>query len=147
MWCSLTHMECCLSLYAYPSSRHWLLSIIFLPIIFSLWWTCATHSHFPFFVLFVLFRGILNTVQVTGAWAGHYEFNTMDHNGIVGRHPYSPNLYLITGFSGHGLQQSPAAGNALSELILDGKYSSIDLSRFGFDRFLTGELVPEKNVF
>lgn len=61
-------------------------------------------------------------VQVVGSWAGHYEFNTVDHNGIVGRHPYYPNLYVITGFSGHGLQQSPAAGEALAELIIDGTY-------------------------
>ena len=42
------------------------------------------------------------------SWAGYYELNTFDHNGIVGAHPQWTNLFFANGFSGHGLQQSPA---------------------------------------
>ena len=40
--------------------------------------------------------------QVNNAWAGFYEYNTFDENGIVGPHPYYNNLYIASGFSGHG---------------------------------------------
>jgi FAD-dependent oxidoreductase domain-containing protein 1 len=39
---------------------------------------------------------------VTNAWSGYYEYNTYDQNGIVGPHPYYTNMYIATGFSGHG---------------------------------------------
>lgn len=80
------------------------------------------------------------------SWAGHYDFNVADQNAILGPHPEISNFYFVNGFSGHGLQQSPAAGRAISELILHGTYKTLDLSRFGFSRFATGDLVKERNV-
>ena len=80
------------------------------------------------------------------SWAGFYEYNTFDQNGIVGAHPEVKNLYFMNGFSGHGIQQSPAVGNAISELIVDGKYSTIDLTRFGYQRILDNVLLKEKNI-
>ena len=80
------------------------------------------------------------------AWAGHYDFNTLDHNAILGPHPAVAGLMFINGFSGHGLQQAPAAGRALAELIVHGGYRSLDLSVFGFDRILRNEPVLELNV-
>ena len=44
-------------------------------------------------------------VKVLNQWAGWYEYNTEDQNGIVGFHPDCKNLVLANGFSGHGLQQ------------------------------------------
>lgn len=41
-------------------------------------------------------------IKVKNAWAGYYDFNTFDENGIIGAHPYYNNLYIATGFSGHG---------------------------------------------
>lgn len=41
-------------------------------------------------------------IKVKSAWAGFYEYNTYDENGIVGPHPYYHNLYIASGFSGHG---------------------------------------------
>ena len=55
-------------------------------------------------------------------------------------------MYFATGFSGHGIQQSPAVGNALSELFIDGKYSEIDLTRFGYERLIDNKPVREINV-
>lgn len=43
-----------------------------------------------------------NAIKVKSAWAGFYEYNTYDENGIVGPHPYYHNLYIASGFSGHG---------------------------------------------
>ncbi|KAL0183014.1 hypothetical protein M9458_022389, partial [Cirrhinus mrigala] len=73
------------------------------------------------------------------AWAGFYDYNTFDQNGIIGLHPLVPNMYFATGFSGHGLQQSPA-------LILDGGYKTIDLSAFDLKRILLHEPILESNI-
>lgn len=84
--------------------------------------------------------------QLQSAWAGLYEYNTFDQNGIIGPHPVLQNLVFANGFSGHGIQQSPAVGRAVSEVIVDGRTHSIDLSDFGFQRILDGKLLREKNV-
>jgi len=85
-------------------------------------------------------------IKLKSAWAGYYDYNTFDQNGIIGHHPYHQNLLFATGFSGHGIQQGPAVGRAIMELILEGKFLSIDLSRFSFKRIITGEPVFEKNI-
>lgn len=68
------------------------------------------------------------------AWAGHYDMNLFDHNAILGAAPGVENLLLANGFSGHGLQQSPAVGRGLAELITYGGYRSLDLSPLAYDR-------------
>ena len=85
-------------------------------------------------------------IRIIHAWAGHYDFNTFDHNVIVGPHHLVSNFYFANGFSGHGLQQSPAIGRALSELIIDGKFTSLDLSKFSFSRILENKPIIELNV-
>ncbi len=85
-------------------------------------------------------------IKLTGAWAGHYDYNTLDHNAIIGPHPDVENLFFCNGFSGHGLQQSPAAGRAVSELLLYGEYRSLDLSRLSFDRIAKGQPIKEGSV-
>lgn len=86
------------------------------------------------------------SLKLGSSWAGHYAVNTRDHNAILGPHPRLPNLFFANGFSGHGLQQAPGVGRAISELILYGAYRSLDLSRFSLRRFETGELIQERNV-
>jgi len=80
------------------------------------------------------------------AWAGYYEVNDFDHNAIVGLHPSLDNLYFINGFSGHGLMQAPAAGRALAERIVEGRYVSVDLAPLGFERLLENRRLEEANV-
>jgi len=82
-------------------------------------------------------------IKMAGAWAGHYDYNTVDQNAVLGPHPKLANFYFANGFSGHGLQQSPAAGRAIAELIVHGHYRAIDLRRFGYARFEAGEPVRE----
>ena len=85
-------------------------------------------------------------VKLQRAWAGHYDYNTLDQNGIIGAHPEIGNFLFAKGFSGHGIQQAPATGRAIAELIVDGRFTSIDLTRFGYERIRDGRPLPELNV-
>lgn len=85
-------------------------------------------------------------IKVVNQWAGHYDFNTLDHNLIVGRHPEVGNFVYANGFSGHGLQQGPAAGRGVSELIIYGGFRTLDLSEVGFERIAEGRPFLEKAV-
>jgi FAD-dependent oxidoreductase domain-containing protein 1 len=87
-----------------------------------------------------------DAIRVTNAWAGYYEMNTFDHNAIIGRHPEVTNLLFANGFSGHGIQQSPAVGRAVAELIVHGRFVTLDLSTFGYERIAAGRPVIERNV-
>jgi sarcosine oxidase subunit beta len=74
--------------------------------------------------------------------AGLYE-NTPDHHAIIGGCAEIEGLYFCSGFSGHGVMHSPAAGRAIAEIILDGKASFLDVSCLNLERFSTGELLHE----
>lgn len=84
--------------------------------------------------------------RVGKPWAGHYDVNTLDHNLILGAHPALDNLLFANGFSGHGLQQSPAVGRALAELVVARRFETLDLSAFGWQRVLEGRPMREINV-
>ena len=80
------------------------------------------------------------------AWAGPYDMNLFDHNAILGPVEGIDNLVLANGFSGHGLQQSPAVGRALAEWVLYGQYRTLDVSDLGFDRIAKQRRVLEKCI-
>lgn len=86
------------------------------------------------------------SIKVVNSWAGHYDFCTLDHNVILGPHPDRANFLFANGFSGHGLQQSPAIGRALSELITYGGYRTLDLSPLGYARVIANEPFTEDSV-
>ncbi|NIY75238.1 FAD-binding oxidoreductase [Thalassospira sp. HF15] len=85
-------------------------------------------------------------IKVVNAWAGHYSYNLLDQNAILGRHTDVGNFIFANGFSGHGLQQSPAVGRGIAELITTGAYETLDLSVFGYERIRDNAPVLELNV-
>lgn len=84
--------------------------------------------------------------RVLDTWAGLYEVNTLDANGIVGPHPALANFLLANGFSGHGLQQAPAVGRGLAEWIVSGRWETLDLSALGYERIARNQPIRELNV-
>jgi FAD-dependent oxidoreductase domain-containing protein 1 len=86
------------------------------------------------------------SVKVVNAWAGFYDYNTLDQNAVIGPHPTVPNFYFANGFSGHGAQQAAAAGRAVAELIVHGTFRTIDAARLGYRRIAENAPLPERNV-
>jgi FAD-dependent oxidoreductase domain-containing protein 1 len=89
---------------------------------------------------------VFESLKLLSAWAGYYDYNTLDQNAIIGRHPALRNLLVVTGFSGHGLQQGYGAGRGIAELILHGRFESIDLTCFGCERIVEKRPLFELNV-
>ena len=85
-------------------------------------------------------------LKLTGGWAGYYDCNTLDNNAIVGKHPKYENVFMATGFTGRGLMQAPGIGRGLTELIMTGKYQTIDLSSFDLDRIFAKQKRTEPYV-
>ncbi len=81
-------------------------------------------------------------LRLVRGWAGLYAVNTLDGNAILGEWPEIKGLYLANGFSGHGLQQAPAVGRYLSELILT-RPVTLDLSIFKPNRILENKPLSE----
>ena len=86
-----------------------------------------------------------DTLKVVRGWAGLYAVNTLDGNAILGQWPELNGMYLANGFSGHGLQQGPAVGRYLSELILE-KPLSLDLSIFAPQRIVDKRALSESEL-
>ncbi|XP_068096421.1 FAD-dependent oxidoreductase domain-containing protein 1 isoform X1 [Hyperolius riggenbachi] len=89
---------------------------------------------------------VFESLKVKSAWAGFYDYNTYDQNGVIGTHPLVQNMYFACGFSGHGLQQSPAVGRAVAELLYESGFQTLNLQSFGFERFIVDKPVLERNI-
>ncbi len=85
-------------------------------------------------------------VKVINEWVGHYAYNTLDQNAVIGPHPEVSNFLFCNGFSGHGLQQSPAMGRGIAELVCYGEFRSLDLSALGYDRVAANRPLIERAV-
>nr|WP_321461468.1 FAD-binding oxidoreductase [uncultured Cohaesibacter sp.] len=111
-------------------------------------------DHAPHYDLFeeVIWPALYNrmpgfdAIKMVNAWAGHYEYCTLDQNAFIGAHPEITNFYINAGYSGHGLQHGPGAGRGIGELFLYGEYRSLDLSIFGYERIANNKPVREFNI-
>ena len=78
-----------------------------------------------------------------GGWSGLFT-TTPDWHPILDRVPGVEGLYCMVGFSGHGFKLAPAIGQAMAELVLDGRSSSVDLAPLRFSRFDEGDLLNSR---
>lgn len=99
-------------------------------------WPAAAHRFPP-----------LEAARCHRTWAGLYEQNELDGNPVIG--PWRarlPNLHTVAGFSGHGMMHAPAAGRAIAELIVHGRFETIDLARMGYERVETNAPYRELGI-
>jgi sarcosine oxidase subunit beta len=87
---------------------------------------------------------LLEKAGVASRWAGLYEV-TPDAHPIYGTTPIE-GFYICAGFSGHGFMHGPISGQLMSEIILDGEASSVDVSMLDLARFEEDRLIYEYNV-
>ncbi len=72
--------------------------------------------------------------EVMRGVTGVYDM-TPDSRPLLGEIPGIGGLYVCAGFSGMGFKISPAIGLVMSELVLDGKARTVDVSAFRASRF------------
>lgn len=89
----------------------------------------------------------LERLRLKCSWAGHYEMNLLDHNGVVGPLSEGSNFLFATGFSGHGVMHAPGVARAIAEWVVGGRYQSLDLSPLGFQRIREGRPLPETAIY
>jgi sarcosine oxidase, subunit beta len=88
---------------------------------------------------------MLADADLLAEWAGLYEV-TPDDQPILGRLPHADGIFVVAGFSGHGLMHGPGAGLLMAEEILDGRAHTIDIDPLRWDRFASGTTAGEFNV-
>jgi sarcosine oxidase subunit beta len=76
-----------------------------------------------------------------GGYSGVYDV-TPDHEPVLGPIPELQGLYADFGWSGHGFKHSPAIGDIMAEVVLDGRAAGWDLTPFRWSRFRDGDLLP-----
>ena len=80
-------------------------------------------------------------------WSGLYEQNELDGNPVIDRWTgRMDNFYVVAGFSGHGMMHAPAAGRAIAELIVNGRFETLDLSRLGYRRIAEHAPYRERGI-
>ena len=89
----------------------------------------------------------LEAAKCHRTWSGLYEECELDGNPIIGNWKRGlANLHTVAGFSGHGMMHAPAAGRAIAELITTGRFRTIDLAAFGYDRVENDAPCPETGI-
>jgi glycine/D-amino acid oxidase-like deaminating enzyme len=99
--------------------------------------TSRAHRRIP------VLRGV--PVERDACWAGLYEMSP-DRHVLLGAAPGVANLFLVNGSSGHGVMHSPALGQLLAEIILDGAASTLDVHSLRPSRFSEGEPVESPEL-
>ena len=85
--------------------------------------------------------------RVKRTWSGLYEQNELDGNPVIGNWTGRlDNFHVVAGFSGHGMMHAPAAGRAIAERIVHGRYETIDLGRLGYSRVAEHAPYPERGI-
>jgi len=97
-------------------------------------WPAVAHRFSPF-----------ESAKCHRTWSGLYEQCDLDGNPIIGATGIG-NFYVVTGFSGHGMMHAPAAGRGIAELIVRGRFESIDLTRLGYARVASGTPYREAGI-
>lgn len=87
-----------------------------------------------------------DAVKVVRHWVGHYDYNTLDQNAVLGPHPAVDGFWFMNGFSGHGLQQSPAVGRGVAEFILHGGWQTIYMGDLGVQRMTEMRAFRERAI-
>ena len=82
----------------------------------------------------------METAQFIGGWSGLFT-TTPDWHPVLDRIDGIEGLYCAVGFSGHGFKLSPMIGKVMSEIVVDGRSTSVDVSRLNSSRFKTGNLL------
>jgi glycine/D-amino acid oxidase-like deaminating enzyme len=72
---------------------------------------------------------------------------TPDWHPILDRLPGLQSVYCAVGFSGHGFKMSPIVGQLMTELILDGKASTLDAAALSLTRFTSGDLIKSAYTY
>ena len=84
-------------------------------------------------------------LRVENCWSGYYEYNVFDHNAIIGITRTSTTSCSRTATAATGCSRA-GDGRGVSELILGGRYDTLDLSTLGWARVLENRPIVEKNV-
>ena len=85
--------------------------------------------------------------RIKNMWGGLYAVNTEDHNALIGEHPDFENLFICTGFSGHGAMEAPAAGLSIAEIIENGEIKTIpEVIALNIKRIRDKKLIKETIV-
>jgi len=99
-------------------------------------WPAAAHRFPP-----------LEAAKCHRTWAGLYEECDLDGNAVIGRWTNGlANFFVVAGFSGHGMMHAPAAGRGIAELVVKGRYESIDLTKLGYERVERDEPYRETGI-
>lgn len=86
---------------------------------------------------------VFESLKHVSGWAGLYE-NSPDHHAIIGKVEglsHSLPIYEAHSFSGHGAMQSYGVGIALAELIVKGRFETLDLQTLSGSRFQKGQSI------
>lgn len=89
----------------------------------------------------------MGKIELNRSWSGLYEQCELDGNAIIGKWSgCRDNFIVAAGFSGHGLMHAPATGIAVAELIQKGRFETLDLTRFGYERVQRNEPYKERGI-